>query len=196
MNTKLEATKKYIRSEINSLGRYQLRAIVDDNLLNNLFIMNEDVDTRDVVLAMIESDTHWEINNYETFIASMMMSKHLEYLTKYTPGMLSKYNVTTFKLEGYNIGFALKPVPDTDDVEIVSVHNNSNVHNIRDSLVLAAVRHGGNILVHFDGFLSKFYGHLGFEEYGRMKWDDKYAPEDWNYSKNGRPDAILRRFKK
>ncbi len=196
MNTKLEATKKYIRSEINSLGRYQLRAIVDDNMLNDLFIMNEDVDTRDVVLAMIESDTHWEINNYKTFIASMMMSKHLEYLTKYTPEMLSKYNVTTFKLEGYNIGFALKPVPETDDVEIVSVHNNSNVHNIGDSLVLAAVEHGGNILDHFDGFLSKFYGHLGFEEYGRMKWDDQYAPEDWNYSKNGRPDVILRRFKK
>lgn len=189
--------REFVRKHINTRIAYMQRSISDNSMLRDQMYIAEDNDSdRDVIIKMIESDNLWEINNYEKFIASYMTSKRTGYLSKYTPNDFKESKVTTFKLMGYNIGFALKPIPETNDVDIISVHNCTDVHNIGDYLIEAAIRHGGNILDHFDGFLSTFYEKHGFVEYARAKWNDEYAPDDWNYEKDGRPDVIMRRLKK
>jgi len=31
----------------------------------------------------------------------------------------------------------------------------------------------------------------GFKEYDCLKWDDQYAPDNWDYEKHGRPDMVM-----
>ena len=82
------------------------------------------------------------------------------------------------------------------DMDIISVHNNTDIHGVGEALIDSAKRLGGTTLDHFDGFLSNFYAKKGFKEDARGKWDDQYAPEDWDYEKYGRPDVVLRRLEK
>jgi hypothetical protein len=58
----------------------------------------------------------------------------------------------------------------------------------------SAKNNGGTQLDHFEGCLSDFYERNGFAEYDRCKWDDQYAPEDWDYEKYDRPDVVFRRL--
>ena len=53
---------------------------------------------------------------------------------------------------------------------------------------------GGDRIDFIDGFLNDFYRKFGFREYDRMKWDDKYAPDGWDYKRFGRPDIIFARL--
>ena len=103
---------------------------------------------------------------------------------------------TTFKLQGYNIDYALHPMEDGNG-DIISVHNNEpTIHNIGATLIDNAKVNGDNQLDHFDGFLSDLYSNAGFEEYDRWKFNRQYAPENWNYERDGEPDVVLRRLAK
>jgi superkiller protein 3 len=53
-----------------------------------------------------------------------------------------------------------------------------------------AIKQGGNKVKCFDGFLPSYYKQFGFKEVRRVKWDDQFAPENWNYDKDGRPDVV------
>ena len=97
--------------------------------------------------------------------------------------------MNTFQLKDYNIGYAIKP-----DGDIVSVFNNSNVRGIGKALIQSAIKNGGTKLDHYDGYLSSLYEPLGFKEVERYKWDDQYAPSDWNYERDGRPDVVVRKL--
>ena len=202
MNTQelLDKRKARLNALVNSKEAYYRRGVSFLNLLSDNCFLSEDYEEdRQFVIGMIEGNALWERNNYDNFINSMRLSKRLEYLTDYTPEYFAENDVQTYKLKGYNIGFALKPYStETGEqcVDIISVHNNSNIKNIGKYLVEAAIKNGGNTLDHFDGFLSKFYESLGFEEYARYKWDEQYAPKNWNYNVYGTPDVICRKLKK
>ena len=58
------------------------------------------------------------------------------------------------------------------------------------------MKNGGTKLDHYDGFLSSLYEPLGFKEYKRYKWDNKFAPDNWDYEKDGRPDVVMRKLDK
>ena len=146
------------------------------------------------VLNKINNDQYIR-NDYESFIAEIGKNKRSSFLTPYTVEEFQNAKVQTFQVPGYEIGFALKPMPD-GDMDIISVHNNTDIHGVGEALIDSAKRLGGTTLDHFDGFLSDFYAKKGFKEYGRWKWDDQYAPEDWDYEKLGRPDVVLRRLEK
>ena len=79
------------------------------------------------------------------------------------------------------------------DGDIVSVFKNpdSQEKGVADILIGFAKEKGGKKLDCFDGFLSKLYSKLGFKEKARMAWDDQYAPKNWNYERDGRPDVIM-----
>ena len=146
------------------------------------------------VLNKINNDQYIR-NDYESFIKEIGENKRSAFLTPYTVEEFKDAGVQTFQVQGYPIGFALKPQPN-GDTDIISVHNNTDMHGIGEALIDSAKRLGGNTLDHFDGFLSDFYSKKGFEEYDRWPWDDKYAPKDWNYEKYNRPDVVLRRLRK
>lgn len=147
---------------------------------------------RDEILRRIEADD-FVVDDYDAFVNNLRQSKRSSFLTQYTPDDFKNNGVKTFQVRDYPIGYALKK--DADGVDIISVHNNSGVGGIGDALIQSAVKHGGTKLDHFHGYLSDFYTRNGFEEYDRYKWDDQYAPKDWDYDKYGRPDVIFRRLK-
>lgn len=133
------------------------------------------------------------VNDYASFINDIKGNKRSPFLSQYSVEDFKNNNVKTFQVKDYPIGYALKP--DTDgEVDIISVHNNTEIKGVGNELIKSAIKNGGTKLDHFDGFLSDFYQGLGFNEYDRYAWDDKYAPKDWDYEKYGKPDVVFRKL--
>jgi hypothetical protein len=181
----------------NHTGKIPTQVIREAVLHNGLFDNvleegQENTPERVGVLNKINNDTYIK-NNYKAFLEELKRNKRAEFLTPYTVQDFINAKVQTFQVPGYEIGFALKPMAN-GDMYIISVHNNTNIGGVGEALIDSAIRLGGTTLDHFDGYLSDFYQKKGFEEKERMKWNDAYAPKNWNYKKYGTPDIVLRRL--
>ena len=191
-----------LMSRMGMIKHYNKRQNIYEYAFDNSFIEDEtltedkvDNEERQKVKEMILSNHYWIRNQYEQFLESLNRSTRKPFLSKYTAEELKNHNVQTYQLNGYHIGYALKP--DEDGVDIISVHNNEpNIKGVGDALIESAKANGGTKLDHYDGFLSDLYSKHGFEEYDRYKWDDQYADPNWDYERYGRPDVILRKLKK
>lgn len=89
-------------------------------------------------------------------------------------------------------GIALK------DDEIVSLyaHHDSNHSGAANSMLETAVAAGGRRLDCFDTVLPAIYAKSGFVPVARLKWNDDYAPDGWDYDtyaafNGGRPDVVF-----
>lgn len=159
----------------------------DFDLLNEF---NEELTAK--VIGLIENDDFIK-NDFKNFIIARDRTNREGFITPYTEMAMIREGFETYQVRGFDIGFALHKLDD-GNVDITSVFNNEKeVRNIGDYLLKAALKHGGTQLDHFEGKLSDIYGRNGFKEYERYKWDDNYAPQNWNYEKYGRPDVVLRR---
>lgn len=85
-----------------------------------------------------------------------------------------------------------------NDDEIVSLyaHQDSNHPGAANSMLETAVAAGGRRLDCFDTVLPAIYAKSGFVPVARLKWDDDYAPDGWNYElyqryNGGRPDVVF-----
>ena len=146
----------------------------------------------DRVKRMILSNNYWIENDYADFLKHRDMSEYIAFFTPYTPQELKEHGVRTYRLKGYNIGFALAPQRN-GDVDIISVFNNEpNIRGIINYLMEAAIQKGGNTLDHYDTKLSDLYQRNGFVEDARYKWDDAYMHPKWDKSKWGEPDVVVR----
>lgn len=191
-----------LMSRMEMIKHYNKRQNIYEYAFDNSFIEDEtltedkvDNEESQKVKEMILSNHYWIRNQYEQFLESLNRSTRKPFLSKYTAEELKNHNVQTYQLNGYHIGYALKP--DEDGVDIISVHNNEpNIKGVGDALIESAKANGGTKLDHYDGFLSDLYSKHGFEEYDRYKWDDQYADPNWDYERYGRPDVILRKLKK
>ena len=125
-----------------------------------------------------------------------MKTKYPEMLTMYSVEEFDKMKL--FKLNGFDIGYALKQRDDGNGEydEIVSVFNNEpDIKQISVPLVNHAIAQGGRYLDHFDGFLSKLYGDkLGFKVYNRDKFDPQYDPDGSFRDKYGALDIVYRKL--
>jgi len=175
------------------------KRMYNEYLIKEMFSLDEkEVDSEKTkeVIDLINKNEYEEVGPKE-FLDSLSRSDKPEMLTKYSTGELSKMEL--FKLPGKNIGFALKqytnPVTDNQEFgrsEVVAVHNNeSGVGGIGKMLMKSAISNGGCYLDHFDGFLSRLYEDLGFEEYLRYDFNPDYAPKDF-VQKYGKQDVIYR----
>lgn len=81
----------------------------------------------------------------------------------------------------------------TSDKKLISVFSKPGAH-LGVAAVRQAVEKGAVELDCFDGFLPRFYGKYRFVEYDRIEWDDKYAPDDWDYEEFRRPDVVSMRI--
>ena len=159
----------------------------DFDLLNEF---NEELTAK--VIGLIENDDFIK-NDFKNFIIARDRTNREGFITPYTEMEMIREGFETYQVRGFDIGFALHKLDD-GNVDITSVFNNEKeVRNIGNYLLKAALKHGGTQLDHFEGKLSDIYGRNGFKEYERYKWDDNYAPKNWNYEKYGRPDVVLRR---
>ncbi len=86
-------------------------------------------------------------------------------------------------------GYALSPEKD-----LQGVFNNSETKGAGREAVIHAIGSGTKTLDCFDDFLPKYYARFGFKETKRVSWDDQYAPEGWDYAKNGRPDVVYMEY--
>lgn len=154
------------------IDRYSHRMSEMISMMDSDTPLTEDSNYQNII-QLISSDS-FDINNILEFKKSLKSGDRGEFLTDYTEDEYG--SMTTYKLKGYNIGFAIK-----SDGDIVSVHNNSGIKGVGSELIQAAIKHGGVKLDHFDGYLTGLYSKNGFKVVGSDTWNDDYAPLDWKY---------------
>lgn len=89
-------------------------------------------------------------------------------------------------------GIALKH----DEIVSLYAHRDSNHPGAANSMLETAVAAGGRRLDCFDTVLPAIYAKSGFVPVARLKWDDDYAPDGWDYNtyaafNGGRPDVVF-----
>ena len=60
--------------------------------------------------------------------------------------------------------------------------------------IIHGIANGAKTLDCLGGHLGNDYKFFGFEEVGRDAWNDEYAPDGWDYEKEGRPDVVYFRY--
>ena len=101
-------------------------------------------------------------------------------------------NMRLFVTDDGRSGIAL------NDDEIVSAfsHRDSKYPSAAKSMLAVAIQQGGRRLDCFDTALPRIYSEAGFVPVARLKWNDDYAPDSWNYAvysryNGGRPDVVF-----
>lgn len=79
----------------------------------------------------------------------------------------------------------------TKDNDIVSVFNSGKKRGVLKTLLPVAIDLGGNKLDNYDGKLSALYELYGFEPVSMVKFNCHFAPDDWNYERDGMPDIVF-----
>ena len=83
----------------------------------------------------------------------------------------------------------------TEDGNIVSVFKNPDVNTGKgsvSSILFTALENGGKKLDNFNSKkLSQLYLQHGFVPVARIAFNDDYAPDGWNYERDGRPDILF-----
>ena len=123
---------------------------------------------------------------YEKIGQAKQNNSHGAFVTQYKK---SDYkNMLPLLGDNGNVGVAVK-----QDGDIVSVFKNdsSNANIVVSSILLTAIENGGVKLDNFHGSLSNMYADHGFIPVARAEFVDKFAPPDWNYDRDKRPDIIF-----
>jgi hypothetical protein len=72
-------------------------------------------------------------------------------------------------------GYAL-----TDEGDLVSAFSDGTHKGVAPHLLMSGIEQGAVKLDAFDTILPDLYSRMGFREGGRLRWDDKEAPADWD----------------
>ncbi len=112
----------------------------------------------------------------------------LNYLTPYT---VEEYRAADVKLKLHksgNGGYGLK------GSELISVFSLPGKH-LGSELVDDAIANGAKKLDCLGDSLLEFYSKKGFKVAKTDKWDDQYAPKDWDYERFKRPNLYYMELK-
>ena len=112
----------------------------------------------------------------------------LNYLTPYTTEGYKTANVKLKLHKSGNGGYGLK------GDELISVFSLPEKH-LGSELVDDAIANGAKRLDCLGDSLLNFYSDKGFKVVKTDKWDDKYAPNDWDYEKFKRPNLYYMELK-
>lgn len=101
---------------------------------------------------------------------------------------LNEYSeMKLFVTEDNSAGIAI-----TKDNNIVSVFSDGEKKGVLKTLLPTAIHHGGRKLDNFNSFkLSSMYELYGFNPISKTKFNSQFAPDDWNYCRDGEPDIIF-----
>ncbi|MEU4060325.1 GIY-YIG nuclease family protein [Rhodococcus qingshengii] len=83
-----------------------------------------------------------------------------------------------------------------DEIVSLYAHRDSSHPGAANSMLETAVAAGGRRLDCFDTVLPAIYAKSGFVPVARLRWNDDYAPDDWDYNtyaafNGGRPDVVF-----
>lgn len=142
---------------------------------------------------MIPTVIH-KINNKETFYKAI--SKITE--TNNHNAFVEIHNIEDYKdCQCFLVNAGCAGCAVTKDGNIISVFKNTNmakaddVEKISTALLNTAINNGGVKLDCFDGFLSKNYMQHGFIPDIKVPFNVEYAPENWNYERDGKPYVVF-----
>ena len=121
----------------------------------------------------------------EVYVDERNKSNRNMFLMPYTPEQLRKMDAKTY-LTDDGTGIAL-----TRNNDMIGVFNNSGRRGAAVEAVIFGIAEGAKTLDCIDGFLVGYYKRFGFIIKKREKWDDKLAPDGWEYSTYGRPDIVF-----
>ncbi|OGE26187.1 hypothetical protein A2780_00035 [Candidatus Daviesbacteria bacterium RIFCSPHIGHO2_01_FULL_41_45] len=134
-----------------------------------------------------------ELKNSEKFYKAITTAKegndHGAFVHAY-----EKEEYKKMKLFVVNAGAAGMAVKEGD---IVSVFKNpdmalkDSIERINNTLLITGIKNGGERLDCFDGFLPELYSKFGFVPCARLKFNDEFAPEGWNFERDGRPNILF-----
>lgn len=80
----------------------------------------------------------------------------------------------------------------TEDNNIVSVFNGGEKRGVLKTLLPVAIQQGGRKLDNYDSDgLSGMYELYGFNPISKVKFNGQFAPDDWNYERDGEPDIVF-----
>jgi len=122
--------------------------------------------------------------------------KQRDKLPKDQRGFLTPYTANEYKAAGVRLrlhesgngGYGLK------GSELVSVFSLPGAH-LGNQVVQDAVTNGAKKLDCLGERLVLLYRQNGFKVVKTDKWDDQYAPEDWDYAKHGKPNLYYMELK-
>ncbi|GEM_PF-1551220 len=72
-----------------------------------------------------------------------------------------------------------------------NLFNHGGVKGQGQVAIVQAIEQGARTLDAFDGVLPELYAQYGYAVTGRMKFNDAFAPPNWNYARDGRPDVVF-----
>lgn len=80
----------------------------------------------------------------------------------------------------------------TSDNNIVSIFNGGERRGVLKTLLPVAIENGGRKLDNYNSSkLSAMYELYGFNPVSKVKFDSRFAPDDWNFERDGEPDIIF-----
>ena len=80
----------------------------------------------------------------------------------------------------------------TEDNNIVSIFNGGEQRGLLKTLLPVAIESGGRKLDNYNSDrLSAMYELYGFVPISKVEFDRNYAPDDWNYERDGCPDVVF-----
>lgn len=78
------------------------------------------------------------------------------------------------------------------DGNIVSVFNGGQRRGALKTLLPLAIENGGRKLDNYNSpGLSGMYELYGFNPVSKVRFERRFAPEDWNYERDGEPDVVF-----
>ena len=112
----------------------------------------------------------------------MLDPKLFAFLTPHTSTDYSSQNTQLFLSEDRKSSFGINP-----DGELVSVFA---LERSRGKILVAeAKKHGAMYLSCMGDHLLTLYSEFSFSPVEILKWDNQFAPKNWNYEKFGTPNV-------
>lgn len=113
------------------------------------------------------------------------INKHGAFVTQHSEDEYK--NMKLFITLDGSAGIAITP-----DKNIVSIFNGGEKHGVLKTLLPLAIGHGGNKLDNYNSKkLSAMYELYGFNPVSKVKFNSQFAPDDWNYERDGEPDIVF-----
>lgn len=173
----------------------RMRWLLEERTLGyHRIVKNEDIITSQETPKYGKNIRVHEIANPQTFHTAISTSQdnnaHSAFVHVYDPEEYAEKRM--FLVNAGCAGCAV-----TKDGDIVSVFKNDDmaqkddVEKISTALLLTAIENGGKKLDCFDGFLPKNYMKHGFIPVCKVPFNDEFAPDGWNFERDGRPFIVF-----
>lgn len=123
---------------------------------------------------------------YESIGKAKRVNEHGAFVTQHSVEEYRQMKCLFLTLDG-TAGIAV-----TQDNNIVSVFNGGIKRGVLKTLLPIAIKMGGRKLDNYNSEgLSSMYELYGFNPVSKTKFNANFAPDDWNYERDGEPDVVF-----